>query len=1228
MLNVSTTKAFHTWLGYAEGVSAAFGSLERASRRMLNVSTSKAFHTWAGYAEGVSGALQNVSQALGHWTYALLSIGWHAWATYVDGTDVARRRLQQIVVQVHAVRTGFAFSAWDTWLRERASRLLAAARRAAAFWLSKGASGAIKRWVTLRTQKHLTRRSLGLYMQRHLRVSWCKWALFKHKAVPLTFVLEQDFDTWTQRSSLRFGAFFKQAFGVRLRDVHVRRLNCMLIALHRCMLIALPHCMLIASLLRDVQVRRGSVILTAVANLPQQALVDLCRGKHRERLINDFRCGPIRVGKSGKGNGTLSRVFNRFKGLVRVPRLLRGANRSRHLRSLSASWAVWSNWRPGPSPPMNRHQSRVAARWRNRPLSKAFDAWEARTAERLTMRRVALRFTHRSLGAVWVAWEALCEKRRVMRCALAALMHSELRRGLVTWLEMLAERAQTQAVLARALASLRVWVGKHAYVRAWRSWLDTLATYGVQRRAFAFVRSLAVIRALTSWQEYLHMMQLLRRADGGFLLHSTARALRMWSAVASRCVEVAALCRSTMLASRRRGFVRAFRAFAACTVEALHRRHAIAHSIQASLARALTSWVHLSTLSHVELELWHRALGMWPRTLLTAGWELWRIHVASLRLGLGLRTRAQRACRTGRHRRAFDVLTACIVDLFASAQRAAAARTFRQRSSFRGWASWRAHEATLEPLRIAAARMRHVAAGRALRGWLAVVGDAAHARARMQAALHAGMRRALTRAFTRWSTSHAERELKLCKMRTTLQALAGSPMSEARWFVNDSLQALAGGHRILRAFNTWKFELHAAVHRLRAASALLERLALDTFRGWAAVCAYERFVVAAFAHWRHRSLRRSVRRWRKVGRRLDLQASCVACAHYSQCAIRIGLRTWLGALEKYQMLVLALAAFGHFSARRALKRWCMHAATHGLVRHKERAVAGGRYATMRFAALRRWQSAVVSEIASLRRLSTAVEAGWRAVAGAFLRKLREAVAHSAHTQSLLLQWRQRRVGHRLYQWRVRYAWASHVARVHRLLAHLPEWRALSRWMGRLQIHRRLHMLAGSFRPLHQRRAWFRTWRDHTRRPPLVPLGAPSHLRPIRSMTWRECCTWLGSEGIRVSHSPPVLLRALRTGAPYKELVRRIAPPFWVRHKLARVHDPRMLFGLIQQLFDAESFVHVLGCQRLAVGELVDGKALEHLELLAVMREVLELRLLEQHGMRSKESPKGAKPDWR
>ena len=217
-------RGFHTWAGYAEGVSAAFGSLERASRCMLNVSTSKAFHTWAGYAEGVSGALQSVTHALGHWTYSLLSIGWHTWATYVDGVDVFRRRLQRIVVQVHALRTGLAFSAWDTWLRERVSRLLAVARRAAAFWLLKGASGAIKRWVIFSTQKHLARRSLDLYVQRHLRVSWRKWALSKHKAVTLMFVLEQDFDTWTHRSSLRFGAFFKQAFGVRLRDVHVRRL--------------------------------------------------------------------------------------------------------------------------------------------------------------------------------------------------------------------------------------------------------------------------------------------------------------------------------------------------------------------------------------------------------------------------------------------------------------------------------------------------------------------------------------------------------------------------------------------------------------------------------------------------------------------------------------------------------------------------------------------------------------------------------------------------------------------------------------------------------------------------------------------------------------------------------------------------------------------------------------------------------------------------------------------
>ena len=275
-----------------------------------------------------------------------------------------------------------------------------------------------------------------------------------------------------------------------------------------------------------------------------------------------------------------------------------------------------------------------------------------------------------------------------------------------------------------------------------------------------------------------------------------------------------------------------------------------------------------------------------------------------------------------------------------------------------------------------------------------------------------------------------------------------------------------------------------------------------------------------------------------------MQLDRIASCHFEQQAVRRCMHTWLRELERSQMMAFALAAVGHFLAQHALKKWRLHAAMRGPIR-------------------------IV--------LSIALDAWCSSMA-------------TAMRVSLLT-------------WRVHCAWA-HRARC--IQTALAEGRALHSWAAFTRQRRRVHQLMGTFKGT--RRAFFRRWRAHTRRPPLQPLGAPSHLHLIRSMTWRECCTWLGSEGIRVSHSPPVLLRALRTGAPYKELVRRIAPPFWVRHKLARVHEPRMIFGLIQQLFDTESFVHKLGCHNLDVSDLVGGKALAHLELLAAMREGLELAL--------------------
>lgn len=107
------------------------------------------------------------------------------------------------------------------------------------------------------------------------------------------------------------------------------------------------------------------------------------------------------------------------------------------------------------------------------------------------------------------------------------------------------------------------------------------------------------------------------------------------------------------------------------------------------------------------------------------------------------------------------------------------------------------------------------------------------------------------------------------------------------------------------------------------------------------------------------------------------------------------------------------------------------------------------------------------------------------------------------------------------------------------------------------------------------------------------------------MTWRDVCAWLHVQGVYVSRSPPTLLRTLRAGAPYQELVRRISLAFWARHKVSHIANPVTLFSTLQHLFETELVVRVVGCQRLNVAALESGRAIEHLELLASLREVLQ-----------------------
>ena len=111
---------------------------------------------------------------------------------------------------------------------------------------------------------------------------------------------------------------------------------------------------------------------------------------------------------------------------------------------------------------------------------------------------------------------------------------------------------------------------------------------------------------------------------------------------------------------------------------------------------------------------------------------------------------------------------------------------------------------------------------------------------------------------------------------------------------------------------------------------------------------------------------------------------------------------------------------------------------------------------------------------------------------------------------------------------------------------------------------------------------------------------------IKAMTWREVCTFLNSLGINVSRSPPTLLRSLKEGGVYQELVHRISPAYYVRHRVGHAHEKSRVgvFMMVQQFFDSEFVISAVGCQKIDVSALGEGKAIVHLELIETFKTLM------------------------
>ena len=111
------------------------------------------------------------------------------------------------------------------------------------------------------------------------------------------------------------------------------------------------------------------------------------------------------------------------------------------------------------------------------------------------------------------------------------------------------------------------------------------------------------------------------------------------------------------------------------------------------------------------------------------------------------------------------------------------------------------------------------------------------------------------------------------------------------------------------------------------------------------------------------------------------------------------------------------------------------------------------------------------------------------------------------------------------------------------------------------------------------------------------------------MTWREVCAFLTALGIPVSRSPPTLLHALREGHVYQELIHRISPAYYVRHRVGHVHEQsrNYVFKTVQRFFETDLVIGVVGCQKVDIADLVGGRARVHLELLETFKTLIEAR---------------------
>ena len=825
-------------------------------------------------------------------------------------------------------------------------------------------------------------------------------------------------------------------------------------------------------------------------------------------------------------------------------------------------------WRRAPLVPTPGKAA--ASHMLNQQLSKVFEKLRAASDNMATLKHAASHLANRGLATAWRSWEAFMEDMALMSQALIVLFKAQLKRAINTWAFWADARADANAKVRGVFEGLRS--GKRAAFNSWRELIDTRDR---MRHALAHITGRGLVKAIGSWEKFVVDQRRMRKALASLIHRASYAAMAQWKSIAAQRHEKLDRLRATLSAFRARPQKKAINTWRGFVQERQDMRKALGRLILHGQAKAISSWKTLVAKGHAQRERMRAALFALSSGL-CAGFNSWREYTLELQLA----RKALSSLFANSTRKVFNKWSeytdqkSALHDAKRYAIQNLLAVGLRKALN-----SWLALLARLEPLRHAAAHIIYAAAAKALTTWVEYAIECE----RMMGIINSLIYSSAKRALRRWARSASDRDEKMRIMR-------------------GMLHTLAGGHRTLKAINSWKELMRRAAQTretMKAALMFDERKAFNT---WLGNSTDDAFAKLARRHWKNCMRGGTFRRWRKQSVNVKLLRRSMS--HFVNLGISRSWRSWLEIRAQMHLMLRAFNSFRLVEVMRCMNTWLLLVEAR---KGRMRTLLSGVSSFLNLEVRRVWNS-WRSALATLGPLRRAIAHWGDATRTRVFFMLRRDAERRHHLRQKLFRLANFNLTKGFNTWVLRMKQRLRAGRFGRAFLHLRERRGFNSWIAHWRGKRRLLALVHSWRGGVRR--GFNKWKANTRRRAGELLGSPVGLRCVRAMTWREVCVWLNRIGIPVSRSPPTLLMSLKSGKPYAELVRRLSPAFHVRHKMDKIMNTLHLFQAIQVFFETNTVVRTLGYQRIAVRALADdapgqGGAIEHLELLASFREVME-----------------------